>query len=249
MKFVHTADTHLGFDFVKAPSPDEKGRRRRAEWIYRNFLAVVEHALSIQADLFIHSGDLFNKFYIPRDQLNPLVTHQAFDGAIVGPADFTFKTGRSDTVSREKLPLDFEYVAAGHIHRHQALPHPMKPRLSIVYPGSIQRMSFAEIHEEKGFVVGETIEDRIESRFMPLSAWDMEVVEISGAGKTAEAVRSEIIDQSWRFREDLVIRFSLTGGVRKGDYPEIDFYRLRMELPTALECLFAVKTEKRWIIR
>ncbi|MEW6668894.1 MAG: metallophosphoesterase [Thermodesulfobacteriota bacterium] len=339
MKFVHTADTHLGFDFVKTPSPDEKGRRRRAEWIYRNFLAVVEHALSIEADLFIHSGDLFNKFYIPRDQLdllvrpfldlvragipvllipgnhersefpfdlfhgmkgifvfdrprslcfeldgykvgvagfpfigtdsrrtffkaleeteyvdlrsdfNLLVTHQAFDGAIVGPVDFTFRIGRSDTASREKLPVDFEYVAAGHIHRYQVLAHPLKPRLNIVYPGSIQRMSFAEIHEEKGFVVGETIGDRIESRFMPLSAWDMEMVEINAAGRSAEAVRSEIINQSWRFREDLVIRFSLTGGVRKGDYPEIDFDRLRMELPTALECLFAVKTEKRWIIR
>ena len=167
----------------------------------------------------------------------------------MGPSDFTFRIGRSDTVSREELPLHFEYVAAGHIHRYQALPHPLKPKLNIVYPGSIQRMSFAEIHEEKGFVVGETIGDRIESRFMPLPAWDMEAVGINAAGKSAEAVRSDIRSQSWRFREDLVIRFNLTGGVRRSDYPEIDFDRLRMEMPAALECLFALKTEKRWIIR
>jgi DNA repair exonuclease SbcCD nuclease subunit len=69
--------------------------------------------------------------------------------------------------------VDFEYVAAGHIHRYQVLPHPMKPRLSIVYPGSIQRMSFAEIHEEKGFVVGETLGTG-SIPVLPLSAWDME---------------------------------------------------------------------------
>lgn len=339
MKFVHTADTHLGFEFIKTPSPDREGRRRRAEWIYNNFLAVVNHALVIEADLFIHSGDLFNKFYIPRDRLdllirpfldlsragipvllipgnhersefpfdlfhgmkgvfvfdrpkslcfeldgyrvgvagfpfirndsrrtflkaleetqyvdirsdfNLLVAHQAFDGAIVGPSDFTFRTGRSDTVSRGTLPVDFEYVAAGHIHRYQVLPHPMKPGLNVVYPGSIQRMSFAEINEEKAFVVGETSDDRIGTQFIPLAAWDMDVVEIDAAGRNSEAVRSAIQSQAWRFREDRVIRFSLTGGIEKSDYPEIDFDSLRMEMPPALECLFAVQTAKRWIIR
>jgi DNA repair exonuclease SbcCD nuclease subunit len=319
--------------------PDEDGRRRRADWIYDNFMAVVNHALSIEADLFIHSGDLFNKYYIPRDRLdtlirpfvdlskagipvllipgnhersefpfdlflgvkgvlvfdrpkslcfdldgykvgiagfpfirndskrtflkaleqteygelrtdfNILVTHQAFDGATVGPMDFTFRTGRSDTVARETLPLDFEYVAAGHIHRYQVLSHPKRPRTNIVYPGSIQRMSFAEIDENKAFVVAEVIGERIETRFIPLPEWDMEMVEIEAARQSRDAVQSAIRSQFWRFREDRVIRFNLTGGGRMSDYPEIDFESLRREMPPVLECQFVIKTDKRWVVK
>jgi exonuclease SbcD len=339
LKFVHTADTHLGFEFIRTSTPDEDGRRRRAEWIYNNFLAVVDHALSIEADLFIHSGDLFNKYYIPRDRLdalirpfvdlskagipvllipgnhersefpfdlfhgvkgvivfdrpkslcfdldgykvgvagfpfirndskrtflkaleeteygelrtdfNILVTHQAFDGAAVGPMDFTFKSGRSDTVTRETLPLDFEYVAAGHIHRCQVLSHPKRPRTNIVYPGSIQRMSFAEIDENKAFVVGEVMGGRIETRFIPLPEWDMEMVEIEAAGQSREALQSAIRSQFWRFRKDMVIRFNLTGGSRMSDYAEIDFETLRKEMPPVLECQFVIKTGKRWAVK
>jgi exonuclease SbcD len=339
LKFVHTADTHLGFEFIRTSTPDEDGRRRRAEWIYDNFLAVVDHALSIEADLFIHSGDLFNKYYIPRDRLdtlirpfkdlskaripvllipgnhersefpfdlfhgvkdvfvfdrpkslcfdldgykvgiagfpfirndskrtflkaleqteygelrtdfNILVTHQAFDGAMVGPMDFTFRTGRSDTVARESLPLDFEYIAAGHIHRCQVLPHPKKPRTNIVYPGSIQRMSFAEMDENKAFVVAEVMGGRIETRFIPLPEWDMEIVEIEATRQSSEALQRAIRSQFWRFREDMVIRFNLTGGSRMSDYAEIDFESLRREMPPVLECQFVIKTEKRWVAK
>ncbi len=209
MKFVHTADTHLGYEITKLFQCHPRGRKRRAESIIKNFLAVVQHALNDEVDLFIHSGDLFNKYYIPRETLdsliqpifdlvhagipvliipgnhersqfpfdlfhgssrifvfdrpkslslvldgysvgiagfpfirdnskrtflnalheteyeglrsdfNLLVTHQAFDMATVGPVNFTFRPGRSDTVLRQTIPLDFEYIAAGHIHRYR----------------------------------------------------------------------------------------------------------------------------------
>ena len=337
MKFVHTADTHLGFEFVKKTPRDKKGRMRRAQWVYDNFVAVVEHALEIEAELFIHSGDLFNKSYIPREDLdlliepfgrlsragiptliipgnheksefpfdlfhglknvfafdrpksiclelngyrvgvagfpfirdhsrrtflealeateydelrsdfNLLVSHQTFDGATVGPADFTFNSGRSDTVSREAIPLDFEYVAAGHIHRCQVLSHPRRPALRFVYPGSIQRMSFAEMNEEKAFVTGEVVGNRVEISFIPLPAWDMEMVEIEAGGRTAGSVEKEIREQGWRFRKDLLIRFNLTGGSRRGDYPEIDFENLLEEMPLVLECQLMLKTAKGWV--
>ena len=49
---------------------------------------------------------------------------EAFDEAAVGPGNYVFRVGRKDTVSRQVVPLDFEYIAAGHIHRYQILPHP-----------------------------------------------------------------------------------------------------------------------------
>ena len=73
MKFVHTADTHLGFEITKIAQSDPRGRRKRAESIFKNFVAIVEQALEMEADLFIHSGDLFNKYYIPREVLDELI--------------------------------------------------------------------------------------------------------------------------------------------------------------------------------
>ena len=339
MKFVHTADTHLGFDITKTAQSDPRGRKSRADAIFQNFVSVVEHAVEIESDLFIHSGDLFNKYDIPRDildelvhpfmdligaeipvliipgnhersrfpfdlfhgakdvfvfdrpkslcltldgysvgiagfpfiredsrrtflkalketeyedlrcDLNILVTHQAFDQATVGPADFTFREGRPDTVSRKAIPLDFDYIAAGHIHRHQILSHPLKPGLKVVYPGSTQRMSLAERDEEKGFVEAEVLNNRIETRFMPLPAYDMEVVDIAAAGFSSRELEEAIKGQFWRFDRDLVIRFNLTGGGRLRDYPDLDFQSLRADMPPVLECRFAIKTGKRWVFR
>jgi exonuclease SbcD len=329
----------LGFEITKIGHGDPKGRRKRADSIVRNFETIVQHAEESAVDLFLHSGDLFNKYYIPRgmldllvrpllnleksgvpvliipgnherselpfdlfhglrrifvfdrpksvaleiggysvgiagfpfirhharrtfrealeetqydelrSDLNILLTHQAFDGATVGPTGFTFRTGRADTVSREMIPLDFDYVAAGHIHRHQVLAHPLKPGLNIVYPGSIQRMSFAEMHEEKGFVEGEVHDGKITTRFIPLPAHEMEIVEIDTHGVAGRECEALIRNQFWRLAEDLVIRFNLTGGEKVGDYPEIDLTKLRAEMPEVLECQFALKAGKRWVHR
>jgi len=45
--------------------------------------------------------------------------------------------------------LGFDYIALGHIHRHQALHH--DPPL--VYSGSLERLDFSEESEDKGFCV------------------------------------------------------------------------------------------------
>jgi DNA repair exonuclease SbcCD nuclease subunit len=339
LKFIHTADTHLGFEITKLAQSDPVGRQNRADSIFGNFVSIVEHAIEMGTDLFIHSGDLFNKYYIPREVLdalirpftdlvragipvllipgnhersefpfdlfhgvknvfvfdrpkslsltldgysvgiagfpfiredsrraflkaleeteyeglrsdfNILVTHQAFDQATVGPIDFTFREGRPDTVSRQSIPLDFEYIAAGHIHRYQILPHPLKPQLKFVYPGSTQRISFAEMNEEKGFVMGEVLNNRIETRFMPLPTYDMEIVEVEAVGLSTQDLEEAMEAQFWRFDQDLVIRFNLTGGKRLSDYPDLDYQRLRAKMPPILECQFMMRAGKRWVMR
>lgn len=47
----------------------------------------------------------------------------------------------------------FDYVALGHIHRHQDLNPKSTP--PVVYSGSLERVNFGEEREEKGFVIGE----------------------------------------------------------------------------------------------
>jgi len=73
-------------------------------------------------------------------------------------------------------------------------------------------MSLAERDEEKGFVEAEVLNNRIETRFMPLPAYVMEVVDIAAAGMSPRDLEEAIKGQFWRFDQDLVIRFNLTGG-------------------------------------
>ena len=125
----------------------------------------------LQTNLSRALGD--TEYHPLRSDFNLLVTHQAFDQACVGPAGFVFSPGRQDTVSRKTIPLDFEYIAAGHIHRYQVLDHPLKPGIKFVYPGSTQRISFAEMDEDKGFVEAEVLNNRIETRFLPLPVYTL----------------------------------------------------------------------------
>lgn len=81
-----------------------------------------------------------------------LCTHQTVEGARVGPAGYTFRSGH-DVIRRRDLPASCDAVLAGHIHRHQVLevPHDGRPPLPVIYPGSTQRTSFAEADESKGY--------------------------------------------------------------------------------------------------
>jgi DNA repair exonuclease SbcCD nuclease subunit len=88
-----------------------------------------------------------------RREVNVLLCHQTFEGAVVGPADFTFRAG-PDVIAPAWVPPDLDYAALGHIHRHQHLPHPRSDRLRLSYPGSTERTSRAERFEEKGCIQG-----------------------------------------------------------------------------------------------
>lgn len=83
-----------------------------------------------------------------------LLAHEAFEGATVGPANFTFRN-RVDTVPLEAVPERFDAVVSGHIHRRQVLWRTRADgtRQPIVFCGSIERTSYAEQGETKGFAV------------------------------------------------------------------------------------------------
>jgi exonuclease SbcD len=70
-------------------------------------------------------------------------------------------------VSTFDLP-GVDYVALGHIHKHQALHYSSPP---IVYAGSIDRIDFGEEHEDKGWVYVEIPEKgRAEWHFLKVAA-------------------------------------------------------------------------------
>jgi exonuclease SbcD len=82
-----------------------------------------------------------------------LCLHQTIEGARIGPAGFTFRWGE-DVIPRSDLPRQATAVLSGHIHRQQVLSSNLQDKSApapVIYPGSIERTSFAERDEEKGF--------------------------------------------------------------------------------------------------
>jgi exonuclease SbcD len=77
--------------------------------------------------------------------------------------------GRDVVVLRSLLadPV-WDYVALGHIHKHQELNKGRHP--PIVYPGSLERIDFGEEGERKGFVMVELARGRAEWEFIPVKA-------------------------------------------------------------------------------
>ena len=83
-----------------------------------------------------------------------LCMHQAVEGSTVGPSEFVFRQG-PDIVPGRLIPPDFLAVLSGHIHRAQILLRDLSGhRLGapVLYPGSIERTSFAEQKEAKGYL-------------------------------------------------------------------------------------------------
>ncbi len=89
-------------------------------------------------------------------QLDPelptiLLAHLMADNATLG-AEKMLAVGRGFTIPLAFLTRPcFDYVALGHVHRHQNLNKSNDP--PVVYPGSIERVDFSEEKEEKGYIV------------------------------------------------------------------------------------------------
>lgn len=84
-----------------------------------------------------------------------LCLHQAISGALVGVMNYTFRQG-PEVISGNQLPPNYLAVLSGHIHRSQILKADAEGRqfpCPVIYSGSIERTSFVERDEEKGFFI------------------------------------------------------------------------------------------------
>jgi len=92
-------------------------------------------------------------WYSQYPDIKILVFHQAVEGATVGPGTFTFRNC-NDVIPLSLLPNDANAILCGHIHRQQILNRATDKNTSpipIIFSGSTERTSFAEINELKGF--------------------------------------------------------------------------------------------------
>lgn len=106
-------------------------------------------------------------------QLDPtmptiLLGHLMVDRANLGAERF-LAVGKGFTIPISLLiRSEFDYVALGHVHKHQNLNPNNNP--PIIYPGSIERVDFSEEKEEKGYILIEIEKGKTNWQFCPLPA-------------------------------------------------------------------------------
>jgi exonuclease SbcD len=151
------------------------------------------------------------------DQLDPtlptiLTAHAAVQGAVFG-AERSVMLGHDLVLPRSFIARPvFDYVALGHIHRHQELPRQTANEPPIVYPGSLERIDFGEEHEEKGFMVVDigdpdpaTGRRAVRTAFHPVAARRFLTVRVSTNGANPnETVLAKLHGQADAIRDAIV---------------------------------------------
>ncbi|MGQ4649498.1 exonuclease subunit SbcD [Lyngbya aestuarii] len=106
-----------------------------------------------------------------------LLAHLMADHATLGAERF-LAVGKGFTIPVSMLTRPcFDYVALGHVHRHQNLNQSNNP--PIIYPGSIERVDFSEEKEDKGYVLVELEKGRAEWGFCPLPVRSFATIEVN----------------------------------------------------------------------
>jgi exonuclease SbcD len=86
----------------------------------------------------------------------------------------------------------WDYVALGHIHKHQELNRGQHP--PIVYPGSLERIDFGEEGERKGFVMAQVERGHTEWEFIPVDARRFLTIrlDVTGSDEPMTAILDEL---------------------------------------------------------
>ncbi|MEY2984294.1 MAG: hypothetical protein RLZZ568_911 [Cyanobacteriota bacterium] len=105
-----------------------------------------------------------------------LLAHVMADRATFGAEKF-LAVGKGFTIPLALFVRpEFDYVALGHVHKHQNLNPDNNP--PAVYPGSIERVDFGEEKEEKGYVWLEIKRGKVDWQFCPLPARPFKTVKV-----------------------------------------------------------------------
>jgi DNA repair exonuclease SbcCD nuclease subunit len=139
----------------------------------------------------------------------------------VGPADYTFRYG-PDVVRGRDIPGGFAAVLAGHVHRSQLLTHDLRPMplaSPVIYPGSVERTSFAERDEEKHYGLlsvdpdGSSGGRLADLSFVRLPARPMVDLVVELDGLTGESLTQQLLARFASLDPEAVVRVRVQGSI------------------------------------
>lgn len=167
---------------------------------------------------------------IPEEIPRILSAHFTVHGCVLGGyRGLSLYTDEIQVLPSTLANSGYDYVALGHIHRHQNL----SPRreIPVVYPGSIDRVDFGEAEEEKGFVVAKVSRGYAEFEYVPIKV--RRFVDIRVEDEDPEVELTERILNA-------IARESIGGSVVRVSYaakdeemPSLDLRKVHEALKTA----------------
>lgn len=178
-----------------------------------------------------------------------LCAHQTFEGAKVGPVDYTFREG-PDNIPPEWVPDEFGAVLSGHIHRAQQLDNTLdgkELKVPVIYPGSIERTSIAERFEEKSFTLikltwnNREMYQEVETH--PLPTRPMLKVSVPVRDHPPDQVLVHIQGQLSLVNPNAVVRIELTGNRADQIQRSITAADLRAAVPESMNISFRLNLE------
>ena len=129
-----------------------------------------------------------------------LLAHLMADRANLGAEKF-LAVGKGFTIPVSMLIRpEWEYVALGHVHKHQNLNPANDP--PIIYPGSIERVDFSEEKEDKGYVLLEIAKGKVDWEFCSLPVRPFRTIETDIStkedpqGAILEAIAKQDIEEA-----------------------------------------------------
>lgn len=171
-----------------------------------------------------------------------LCIHQAVDGATVGAGNYMFRKS-PDVIDASDIPDGFAAVLAGHIHQFQVLTRDLnggKVKTPVFYPGSIERTSFAEKKEPKGYLIldfGSEASRVVVLRqwqFMKLPVRPMIQLDLHAAAMDKDKLRSWIEIRIAQLPTDSIVRLKIHGRVSQQAMAALNAGALRSLTPPTM---------------
>ena len=167
-----------------------------------------------------------------------LTVHGSVANAVLSSEQSIMMVGHDPIIPLSALTNPaWDYVALGHIHRHQDLHQGAQP--PVVYSGSIERIDFGEEREDKGFVWAQVDKGHTTYEFIPGPARRFITLRLD----TQEGDPLQLLDQALAERDikDAVVRVILTVAPEHSDL--IDERQIRERLREAYLLAGIIKEE------
>ena len=161
-------------------------------------------------------ADLTERILAEAQTLDPaipaiLAAHVTVAGAVTS-SERSMMLGRDYSLQRSSVGLPaFDYVALGHIHKHQQLgDHP-----PVVYPGSLQRVDFSEENDTKGFCLVDIeieapVGERTRWQHIPIKARSFLTINVKVPDDNEDPTSFVVHEVKSRHVKDAIVRVHIT---------------------------------------